>query len=258
LGGIHPNAAVDPRAKLGDGVEIGAYAVIGPDVELGEDVVVQPHAIVTGHTSVGAGTRIFSFACIGGEPQDRGFVGETTRLLIGRDNVIREQVTIHVGTPKGGGCTRVGDDNLIMHSAHIGHDCQVGSHIIIGSYCGVSGHVRVQDHAVLGGYTGVHQFARVGESVMTAANCMLSKDAPPFGMVAGDRAHLVGLNMVGLRRRGFSPEVIANLKHAYHLLFRSRMRYEPALERVREELPDSPEVNRLVRFLETAERGFTR
>jgi UDP-N-acetylglucosamine acyltransferase len=258
LAAIHPTALVDPRAKLGAGVELGPFCVVGPDVELGENVALQSHAVVTGHTSVGAGTRIFPFACVGGEPQDKKFEGETTRLAIGRDNVIREHVTIHVGTRKGGGCTRVGDDNLIMNGAHIAHDCQIGSHTIIASFCGIAGHVRVEDFAVLGAFTGVHQFSRVGESVMTAANTMLSQDAPPFAMVAGDRARLVGLNIVGLRRRGLSDDVVRQLKHAYHLLFQSKQLLEPALARVRAELPDAPEVRRLLDFVEKSERGFVR
>jgi UDP-N-acetylglucosamine acyltransferase len=255
---IHATALVDPRAKLGAGVEIGPFCVVGPDVELGEGVVLQAHAVVSGHTSIGAGTRVFPFACVGGEPQDKKFEGEATRLAIGRDNVIREHVTIHVGTRKGGGCTRIGDDNLIMNGAHVAHDCQIGSHTIIASFCGIAGHVRVEDFAVLGAFTGVHQFSRVGESVMTAANTMLSQDAPPFAMVAGDRARLVGLNIVGLRRRGFSAEVVRQLKHAYHVLFQSKLLLEPALARVRAELAEAPEVDRLLAFLEKSERGFVR
>jgi UDP-N-acetylglucosamine acyltransferase len=255
---IHATALVDPRAKLGAGVEIGPFCVVGPDVELGEGVVLQAHAVVSGHTSIGAGTRVFPFACVGGEPQDKKFEGEATRLAIGRDNVIREHVTIHVGTRKGGGCTRIGDDNLIMNGAHVAHDCQIGSHTIIASFCGIAGHVRVEDFAVLGAFTGVHQFSRVGESVMTAANTMLSQDAPPFAMVAGDRARLVGLNIVGLRRRGFSAEAVRQLKHAYHVLFQSKLLLEPALARVRAELAEAPEVDRLLAFLEKSERGFVR
>ncbi len=258
MAGVHPTALVDPRAKLGAGVEIGPYCVVGPDVELGPGVSLQAHAVVTGHTSVGANTRIFSFACVGGEPQDKKFEGETTRLAIGRDNVIREHVTIHVGTRKGGGCTRIGDDNLIMNGAHVAHDCQIGSHTIIASFCGIAGHVRVDDFAVLGAFTGVHQFSHVGESVMTAANTMLSQDAPPFAMVAGDRARLVGLNIVGLKRRGFSTETVRALKHAYHVIFQSKLLLEPALARVRAEAAGSAEVERLLGFLEKSERGFVR
>jgi UDP-N-acetylglucosamine acyltransferase len=256
--GVHPTATVEDGAKLGDDVEVGAYALVGPEVELAAGVVVEAHASVIGRTRVGAGTRIFPYACVGGEPQDRNFEGEPTRLEIGESNVIREHVTIHVGTAKGGGCTRVGADNLIMNGAHIAHDCQIGSDCIIASFSGLAGHVIVGDHAVLGAYTGVHQFARVGESVMAASNAKLSLDAPPFSMVAGDRARMVGINSVGLRRRGFDKEKIAQMKHAFHIVFHSRLRLEAALARARDELSGSPEVERLLAFLEKSERGFCR
>ncbi len=255
---IHPTAVVESGARLADDVEVGAFAFVGAEVELGTRVRVDHHAAVMGRTRVGSGSRIFPYACIGGEPQDRAFNGEATRLEIGSDNVIREHVTIHVGTSHGGGCTRTGDDNMIMNGAHIAHDCQIGSHCIIASYTGLAGHVTVGDHVVLGAYTGVHQFARIGESVMAASNAKLSQDAPPFSMIAGDRARLVGVNSVGLRRRGFDRAVMKSIKHAFHIIFNSRLRLDPALARVREEIPDSPEVERLVRFLEKSERGFCR
>ena len=255
---VHPTAVVDPAAKLADDVEVGAFSWIGPGVELGPGVVVANHASLAGATRIGARTRIFPFAALGGEPQDKTFSGERTRLEVGADNVIREGATLHVGTIRGGGCTRIGDDNLIMNGAHIAHDCQIGSHVIVASFCGLAGHVSVEDWAVLGAYTGVHQFARVGESAMTAASSMLSLDAPPFALVAGDRARIVGLNTVGLRRRAFSPAAVRALKHAFHLLFSSKLRFEQAVSRVGEELADSPEVGRLMRFLADSKRGVCR
>jgi UDP-N-acetylglucosamine acyltransferase len=255
---VHPTAVVDPAAKLADDVEVGPFCWVGPGVELGPGVALANHVSVAGLTRIGPRTRIHAFAALGGDPQDRSFAGERTRLEIGADNVIREGTTLHVGTPRGGGCTRLGDDNLIMNAAHVAHDCQIGSHVIVASYVGLAGHVTVEDHAVLGAYTGVHQFARVGESAMTAANSMLSLDAPPFAMVAGDRARVVGLNGVGLRRRGLDEATVADLKHAFHLLFSSKLRLETAIQRVREELPDAPEVARLLRFLETSARGVSR
>jgi UDP-N-acetylglucosamine acyltransferase len=255
---IHPAAIVDPAAKLADDVEVGPLSCVGPGVELGPGVVVGSQVSIIGRTRVGARTRIHPFAAIGGDPQDKSFAGERTRLEIGADNVIREHVTIHVGTPQGGGCTRVGDDNLIMNGAHVAHDCQVGSHTIVASFVGLAGHVVVEDYAVLGAYTGVHQFARVGESVMTAANSMLSQDAPPFAMVAGDRARLVGLNVVGLRRRELSVNALPALKRAFHLLFASKLRLDVAVARIRDELPAVPEVERLLGFLERSPRGFCR
>jgi UDP-N-acetylglucosamine acyltransferase len=258
LSRIHPSAIVDPGAVLGEGVQIDAFAMVGSEVELGEGVRVGAHAALMGRTRIGARSQIHPFACLGGTPQDKGFEGEPTSLEIGRDNVIREQVTIHVGTRRGGGCTSIGDDNFIMNTAHIAHDCRIGSHCIIASFVGLAGHVQVDDHAVLGAYTGVHQFSRVGESVMAASNAKLSLDAPPFAMVAGDRARLVGVNSVGLRRRGFSKDAQKQIKHAFHILFHSRLRLAVAVDRVREELSGAPEVERLLQFLEKSERGFCR
>lgn len=255
---VHPTATVEHGAILADDALVGPYVYLGPDVQIESRVEIGPHVTVAGRTRIGAGTRIFPSACIGGEPQDRAFSGEPTRLEIGCDNVIREHATIHVGTPAGGGCTAIGDDNLIMNSAHIAHDCQIGSHCIIASFSGLAGHVHVEDYAVLGAYTGVHQFSRVGESVMAASNAKLSNDAPPFSMVAGDRARLVGLNSVGLRRRELTPETLRALKRAYHLLFRSKLRLEDALARVRGEVAPCPEVERLLSFIEKSERGICR
>jgi UDP-N-acetylglucosamine acyltransferase len=255
---IHPSAVVEPGAKIAGDVVIGACAVVGPEVELAVGVELRPHAHVCGRTTVGEGTRIFPFAVVGEEPQDKSFTGETTQLLVGRDNVIREHATIHVGTRKGGGCTRIGDDNFIMNGVHIGHDTEIGSHTIIASHCALGGHVLVEDYAVIGGLTGIHQFARIGESVMVAAMSGLSKDAPPFSLVSGARARVSGVNVVGLRRRGFSAGVGAEIKHAFHILFSSKLRLEPALDRLRAEHFESDEVARLLHFIENSERGFCR
>ena len=255
---VHASAIVDPRAQLADRVIVGPFAVVGPDVELGEGVEIGPQVHLTGRTQVGAGTRIFPFAVVGEQPMDKKFAGEVSYLEIGCDNVIREHATIHVGTEKGGGITRIGDDNLIMNGAHVAHDVQVGSHTILASFVGCAGHVEVGDYAVLGAYSGVHQFARVGESVMTAANTMLAQDAPPFSLMAGDRAHLAGINTVGLKRRGFQTETRRAIKHAYHVLFSSKLSTSEGLRRLREEGEPTPEVARLLRFLETSERGIAR
>lgn len=255
---IHPTAVVDSRARIERGCEIGPYSIVGPDVELGAGVSLSSQVVVQGRTRVGSGTRISPFAVLGGEPQHLRFSATDARLEIGRENVIREHVTLHVGTVEGGGCTRVGDRNYIMNGAHVAHDCQVGSDCVIGSFSGLAGHVVVEDHAVLGAYTGVHQHARVGESAMAASGAKLSLDAVPFSMVAGDRARLVGLNSVGLQRRGFSEEVTRALKRAFHVLFRSKTRLEEALVLVRRELSGQPEVERVLGFVENSERGFCR
>ena len=255
---VHPSAVVDPAAQLADSVHVGPLAYVGRDVALADGVVVGPHAVVTGRTRVGARSEIHSFACLGGPPQDQAAGDEPTRLEIGSDNVIREHVTMHVGTTAGGGCTTVGDHNLIMNGAHVGHDCQIGSHCVISSFSGLAGHVSVGDYAVLGAYTGVHQFARVGESVMTASNTKLSLDAPPFSMVAGDRAKLVGVNSLGLKRRHFSRERQQHIKRAFHILFRSQILLGAALEAVRGECKESQDVESLLHFLENSDRGFCR
>jgi UDP-N-acetylglucosamine acyltransferase len=258
LAEVHPTACVEEGATLGEGVVVGPFSLIGREVELGARTQVGAHVTLIGRTRLGPDCRVFPHACLGGEPQDQGFRGEATRLEIGARTVIREHVTIHVGTARGGGCTRIGEENFIMNSAHIGHDCQIGSHTIIASFCGLAGHVKVEDFAVLGAYSGVHQYARVGESVMAAGGSKLSLDAPPFTMVAGDRARLVGLNAVGLRRRGFPEKTRAQIKHAFHLIFGSKLSLEHALARVDEEIGGVPEVERLVSFLLKTERGFCR
>lgn len=249
---------IEPGAKIADDAEIGAFAFVGSDVELAAGVELRPHAHVCGRTTVGEGTRVFPYAVLGEEPQDKSFSGETTQLLVGRDNVIREHVTIHIGTRKGGGCTRIGDDNFIMNGVHIGHDSEIGSHCIIASYCALGGHVAVEDYAVIGGLSGIHQFARIGESVMVAATSALSKDALPFALVSGRRARVKGINVVGLRRRGFSAEVRAEIKHAFHILFNSKLRLQPALEQLRSEHFECEEVGRLLHFIENSKRGFCR
>ena len=255
---VHPRAEVDPGAKLALSATVGPFAVVGPEVELADDVWIGPHAYVTGRTTVGPGTRIYSFAVVGEDPQDKSFSGETSELLIGAANVIREHCSIHTGTRKGGRVTRIGDDNLFMNSVHVGHDAEIGSHCILATFCAVAGHAVIEDHAVLGGYTGVHQYGRVGESAMVAAGSKCSQDVPPFALVRGDRARLAGLNVIGMRRRGFSREQLAAVKRAYHLIFSSKLRLPEALVRVREELEGVPEVERLLAFLEASTRGFCR
>jgi UDP-N-acetylglucosamine acyltransferase len=255
---VHPTAVVEPGAKLADDVVVGPFCHVGDGVELGPGVVVASHVSISGATSIGARTEIHPFAALGGPPQDRKYAGEPTRLRIGCDNQIREAVTIHRGTPQGGGTTRIGDSNIIMNGAHVAHDCEIGSRVVVASFCGLAGHVRIEDFAVLGAYTGVHQHARIGESAMTAASAKLSKDAPPFGLVAGDHARVVGLNSIGLRRRGLSAAAMRALKHAFHLLFVRGGRFEAALAQVRAECGDVAEVDRLLRFIEHSQRGVCR
>jgi UDP-N-acetylglucosamine acyltransferase len=255
---IHPSAVVENGAKLASDVRVGAHAFVGPEVELAAGVELRANAHVTGRTTIGERSRIFPFAVVGEEPQDLSFSGENTQLVMGRENQIREHAVIHVGTEKGGGTTRLGDQNLVMNGVHIGHDSQIGSDVIIASLCAVAGHVRIEDHARIGGLCGVHQFARIGESAMVAAMSAVSQDVPPFALVSGNRASLSGLNSIGLKRRGFDSDARRAIKHAYHLVFHSKLRLEEALERARAECGDSAEVARLLGFLESSERGFVR
>jgi len=255
---VHPTAIVDPRAKLAEGVEVGPYSVIGENVELAPGVVVGSHVTLMGRTRIGSRTRISPFAVIGGEPQVLGASGENTALVIGEDNVIREFSSIHVGSPDGGGCTRIGNGNFILNNVHIAHDCRIGDRCVLASFSALAGHVVLEDHVVFGAMTGVHQFVRIGESAFTAANSMVSKDAVPYSKVAGDRARFAGLNTVGLRRRGFSDATIATLKHAFHILFSSKLRLETAADLVKRECGDAPEVAHLLRFIQESERGFIR
>ncbi|MEE3328215.1 MAG: acyl-ACP--UDP-N-acetylglucosamine O-acyltransferase [Myxococcota bacterium] len=255
---IHSTAVVDPGAELASDVRVEAFAVVGPCVELGPGVIVGPHAVVSGRTRVGAGTLISSHACLGCAPQHRDHAGESTRLEIGCENEIREHVTISLGTVRGGGCTVIGDRNLLMNASHVGHDCRIGSNCEIASFSGLAGHVVVEDFAVLGAYTGIHQHCRVGENVMAASGAKLSLDAPPFTLVAGDRARLVGLNDIGLRRRGVSGDRQLALKRAFRTIFRSGLRLEEATRQLTPDFAGHPEIEHLLGFLQESERGFCR
>lgn len=255
---IHPTAVVDPGAKLADDVTIGPLSSIGSEVELESGVEIGPHVCVGGRTRVGARTRIYPFCSVGQTPQISNFDGRAGRLEIGADNEIREYVSIHVGLPDHGGLTSIGDHNLIQNGFHIAHDCRIGSFCVLAGMSGFAGHILVEDFAVVGAMSGVHQFVRIGESAFTAGNSMVSKDVPPFAKVAGDRAHFVGVNTINLERRGFAKERIATIKHAFHLLFQSRLPFEEACARVEAECADSADAARLLDFLRTAERGFVR
>ena len=255
---IHSSAIVDGRAKIADDAIVGPHAVIDGDVEIESGAEIGPQVYVTGRTRVGARTHIYPFSVIGAVPQILAPEREGGRLVIGEDNEIREFASIHVGTPGGGGLTRIGDGNLIQNSFHIAHDCKIGNHCVLAGQSGLSGHVVVEDFAVIGAKAGVHQFVRVGESAFTAANSMVSKDVPPYAKVAGDRARFIGVNRINLERRGFTPERIAVVKHAFHLLFQSKLLFEEACARVEAECGDSKEVAHLLAFLRSAERGFVR
>ncbi len=216
---IHPTAVVEPGASVAPSAKIGPFCVVGPKVELGEKVELISHVAVSGRTSVGEGTRIFPFASIGHQPQDLKYKGEESRLVIGRNNVIREHVTMNPGTSGGGMVTKVGDGCLFMVGVHVAHDCILGNHVIMANNATLAGHVRIDDYAMFGGLSAVHQFVRIGRHAMVGGVTGVERDVIPFGSVVGDRARLSGLNIVGLQRHGFSREEIQSLRAAYQVLF---------------------------------------
>lgn len=255
---IHATAIVHPAAKIAPGVEIGPYAVIGEHVSLGEGTTVGPHAVIEGWTEIGRDNRIFQFASVGAAPQDLKFHGEKSYLRIGDRNMVREFVTLHRGTESGGGETVIGNDNLFMAYSHVAHDCIVGNRVILANGATLAGHVQVDDFAILGGLSAVHQFTRVGAHVMVSGGSMVAQDIPPYTIAQGDRAKTVGLNLVGLKRRGFSEESLRAIKKAYKIIFRSGLRQEEALQKIAEELSSGPELDLFVDFIKNSQRGVAR
>ena len=253
---IHPTAIVDPAATLADGVKVGPYAIVGAHVSLSEGVTIGSHAIVSGPTQLGEECQVYPHAVIGGDAQDKKFKGEKAFLTIGRRNIFREFTTINRGTD--GGSTSIGDDNLFMAYAHVAHDAVIGNHCVFANSANIAGHVRIEDNVVLGGLVGVHQYCRIGRCAMVGGGGMAAQDVPPFTIGQGDRARLFGLNIVGLRRNGFSLEVVNALKGAYRELFHQGLPLRIALEQVREVYAEVPEVTELVAFIEASTRGICR
>ena len=255
---IHPTAVVAASAVIGQGCVIGPGAVIGPYVTLGRDVQVGAHAVVEGDTTIGDGTQIFPFGSIGLAPQDLKYRGERTRLVVGRENVFRESVTIHRGTVGGGSETRIGDRNLFMAYAHVAHDCRVGSDTIFGPGATLGGHVEVGDFAQVSAYSGVHQFCRVGRYAFIGGYSVVTKDALPYAKTVGNRARVYGLNTIGLVRKGFSPDVVRQLRQAYRFLLTSRLTPSKALAAIdADPRLSSSDVRELVTFIRSSKRGVT-
>ncbi|MGD9505006.1 MAG: acyl-ACP--UDP-N-acetylglucosamine O-acyltransferase [Syntrophobacteraceae bacterium] len=256
---IHPTAIVSPRAELADDVEIRAYSIIGPDVVIGPGSVVGPHAVIDGRTTIGARNQIFPFASIGHPPQDISYRGEETRVVMGDGNIIREGVTIHRGTERGGGVTTVGSNCLIMAYAHVAHDCTIGSYVIMANAALLGGHVCIDDYAIVGGMVAVHQFVHIGMHAFIGGKSGVGMDVPPYMLAVGERAKLYGPNTVGLKRKNFAPESILTLKRAFKMIFRSNLPFKEAMERARTELPDIPEMKALLDFISRpSNRGLTR
>ena len=254
---IHETAVVDAAAKIGTDVSIGPYCVVGPDVTLGDRVVLKSHVVIDGITEIGEGTKIFPFASIGTAPQDLKFKGEKSRLVIGRNNVIREHATMNPGTEGGGMETRVGDNGLFMIGTHVAHDCNVGNHVIMANNATLAGHVTVGDFAVIGGLAAVHQFVRIGEHSMIGGLSGVEHDVIPFGSVMGERANLAGLNLVGLKRRGFDRETIHGIRAAYRDLFEGEGTLEERLAKVLQEFAENSVVQQVADFIrKESKRGL--
>ena len=255
---IDPRAIIDPGAKIAADVTVGPYTVIGADVEIDVGTWIGPHVVIRGPTRIGRENRIFQFSSLGDEPQDKKYAGEDTLLEIGDRNLFREHVTVNRGTVQGGGATRIGSDNWIMVGVHIAHDCVVGNHTIFANNASLAGHVTVEDHVILGGFTLVHQFCVLGAHCFTAMGSVIPKDVPPYVLVSGHMARPYGLNVEGLRRRGFEAEVIRELRRAYKILYKSGLTVEQAVGQLREMVAQTPAVGPLVEFIARSSRGIVR
>ncbi len=255
---IHPTAIVDPKAEIGSDVAIGPYSVISGDVVIGDRTRIGAHVVIEPFVTIDPDCRIFQYAAIGAIPQSVKFEGEKTTVKIGRNSVVREFVTIHRGTGFGGGITEVGEDNFLMAYTHIAHDCRTGRGVMMANNATLAGHITIGKHATIGGLSAIHQFAKIGEYAFIGGLTGIPKDIPPYVMAAGERAQLRGLNTVGLKRHGFSPQTISALKKTYRIIFRIGLTLTQAIERVKAEVEQLPEVVRFIEFVQTSGRGITR
>lgn len=255
---IHPTAIVSSKAHIADNVNIGPYALIGDNVIIGSGTSIMGHTTVDPYVEIGTNCRIFQFAAVGAPPQSVKFKGEETWVKIGSGTTIREFVTINRGTETGGGVTQIGDNCFLMAYTHIAHDCNVGRNVVMANNATLAGHITIGDHATVGGLVAIHQFVRVGDYAFVGGKSAVVKDIPPYVIAAGDRATLHGLNQVGLKRHGFSPAAISQLKKAYRLIFRIGLTLNEAIERVAAEVEPVPEVKSFISFIKASERGITR
>lgn len=252
---IHPLAVVEDGATLGNNVSIGPFCHVGPQTTLEDNVVLKSHVVVAGNTKIGEGTEVFPFASLGNIPQDKKFKQETSYLEIGKNNIIREYVTMNPGTEGGGLVTKIGDNGLFMVGVHIAHDCQVGNDVIFANHATLAGHVTVGNNVIIGGLSAIHQFVRIGDHAMIGGMSGAEQDVIPYGVIVGERAHLSGLNLIGLKRRSFSTAAINQLRDAYKILFEKNIKdFENStllerLEQVRTTYPDSEEVNHIINFI---------
>ena len=254
---VHPSAIVEPGARIGEDVEVGPWTYIGPGVEVGMGTRIHSHVVIKGPTVIGKNNRIFQFSSVGEECQDKKYAGEPTRLVIGDNNIIREGCTIHRGTIQDQWLTAIGNNNLLMAYVHVAHDCVVGDNCIIANNVALAGHVIVGDSAILGGYTTVHQFCKIGAFSMSAAHTALFKDVPAFIMSSGNPAEAHGMNFEGMRRRGYTPELISTLRQCYKIIYRQGLRTAEAIDRL-ESMEPLPEIQLLIDSLKSSTRGITR
>ncbi|MFT7524917.1 MAG: UDP-N-acetylglucosamine acyltransferase [Arenicella sp.] len=255
---IHPTAVIEKGAEIGVNVDIGPYTVIGPNVQIGDGNRLSAHVVIEGHTSLGESNQIFPFTAIGGEPQSISYKGEPTQTVIGDNNVFRENITVNRGTMVDEGITSIGSNNLFMAYVHIAHDCRLGSNLLFSNNASLAGHVRVGDHVGLAGYTLVHQFCRIGEHSFCGVNTFCIQDVPPYTLVAGNKAITHGINVKGLRGRGFQKDEITELKRAYKIIYRSGHTMSRALEEIEAREWETKHVVALVEFIRSSQRGVIR
>ncbi len=256
---IHPTAVIDSKAEIEEGVDIGPYSVIERGVFIGRGTKIAPQVVIREGTHIGKRCQIFQFASIGEAPQAFAYKGEKTSLFIGDENIVREYVTFHRGTPHGGGKTVIGSNNYFMAYSHVAHDCQIGNQVVLANGATLAGHILIEDYAIIGGLSAVHQFCQVGAHAFISGLTGVTLDIPPYMLASGSRAKLFGLNMVGLKRHRFSEETVKGLKKAYRIIFRSSLTLEKALKRIEEdEISQTPEVKHLLHFIHHSKRGISR
>lgn len=255
---IHPTAIIDPKAEIDSNVQIGPYTIIRGNVFIGSGTVIGPHVVIDQYVTLGKDCRIFQYAAIGATPQSLKFQGEKTYVKIGRGSILREFVTVHRGTQFGGGITEVGEENFLMAYTHIAHDCKTGRNVVLANNATLAGHITIGNYATIGGLVAIHQFVRIGNYAFVGGKSAVVKDIPPYVIAAGDRAKLHGLNSVGLKRHGFSQTAISLLKKTYRIIFRIGLTLNEALERVRAEVEQTPEVVNFINFIKESQRGITR
>lgn len=255
---IHQTAIVDPTAQIDENVTIGPFTLVGKNTQIGSGTVIGAHAVIDPYVIIGPDCQIFQYASIGAPPQSLKFQGEETWVKIGRGSIIREFVTIHRGTSFGGGLTELGEENFLMAYTHVAHDCKIGRNVVMANNATLAGHITIGDHATIGGLVAIHQFVRIGDYAFVGGKSAVVKDVPPYVIASGDRATLHGLNTVGLKRHGFSQETLLQLKKTYRIVFRIGITLNEAIERVKAEVEQIPEVVSFIEFLQASSRGVTR